>query len=126
MKRALTCLALATLMFLSQTVDAATFSRGGFTIASHRSGGFYPRSSIRFMTGRGPRLTRYIVGVGHEPRGGGSVVDAYVPGRTSFLGQWAGGPRRSVTVDYGRRGDNWAFVWADGNRYSIVTNIDFY
>jgi hypothetical protein len=126
MKRALTCLALATLMFVSQTVDAATFSRGGFTIDSYRSGGSYPRSSIRFMTGRGPRLTRYIVGVGHVTRSGRSVIDAYTSGRTSYLGQWAGGPRGSVVMDYRRRGDNWAFVWADEYQHSIVTNIDFY
>ena len=126
MKRALTCLALATLMFVSQTVDAATFSRGGFSIGSIRSDGFYPRSSIRFMTGRGPRLTRYSVGAGHFTRSGTLIIDASTTGRTSFLGQWAGGPRGSVVMDYRRRGDNFAFVWANEDQHSIVTNIDFY
>jgi hypothetical protein len=126
MKRALTCLALATVMFLSQTVEAATFSRGGFSIDSYRSGGSYPRSSIRFMTGRGPRMTRHSVGAGHFNRSGTPIFDTSTTGRTSFLGQWAGGPRGSVVVDYGRRGDNFAFVWANEYQHAIVTNIDFY
>lgn len=126
MKRALTCLALATLMFVSQTVDAATFSRGGFSIASHRCGGSYPRSSIRFMTGSGPRLTRYAVGAGHFTRSGTPIIDTSATGRTSLPGQWGGGPRGGVVVDYRRRGDNWVFVWANEYQHSIVTNIDFY
>ena len=123
MKRFLSCLTLG-LMLLSPNADAANIFRGGYTIASHSSGRTYSKSSVRYMTGRGPRLSRYIVGGGHYTTSRNAIIDTYTSGRVSFLGQWAGGPRGSVVTDSRRRNENFVFVYANRSQYATVDNID--
>jgi hypothetical protein len=124
MKSALTCLGLSALVLFTSSVDAAYVSRGGYTIASHRSGGSYSRSSIRYMTGRGPRLSRYIVGAGHYTTSRNAIIDTYTRGGVSYLGQWAGGPRGSVVTNRSRRNENFVFIYANGQQHATVDNID--
>ncbi|HCS50009.1 hypothetical protein [uncultured Rubinisphaera sp.] len=124
MRALLTIAVLSTATLLSQSVDAANTFRGGFTIASHSSGRSYYKSSVRYMTGRGPRSQSYLVGAGHVDKSGNAVIDTYTRGRVSYLGQWAGGPRGYVVTDSRRRNENFVFVYANGSRYAIVDNID--
>lgn len=106
-------------------VEAAYVSRGGYTIASHRSGQTYRTSSIRYMTGRGPRSQRYLVGAGTYSTSGTAIYDTYTFGRTSFLGNWAGGPRGRVKVNSRRRNEHFVVVFANTRQYAYVDNIDF-
>ena len=123
MKPFLSCLTLG-LMLLSPNADAANIFRGGYTIASHSSGRTYSKSSVRYMTGRGPRLSRYTVGGGHYTTTGRAIIDTFTRGGVSYLGQWAGGPRGSVVTDSRRRNENFVFVYANRSQYATVDNID--
>lgn len=126
MRKALMCLFLSVAALATSVVEAGYDTRGGFTLASHRSGGSYSRSSVRYLTGRGPRSVRFIAGGGHYDRKGNAVIDAYVWNSVSYLGQWAGGPRGTVVIDSNRRNENFVFAVANNNQYATVDDIDLY
>lgn len=124
MRKVMTIAALCVSMVLASSVDAAYVSRGGYTIASHRSGRSYSRSSVRYMTGRGPRLQRYLAGAGHYTAGGAGIIDTYTFGNVSYFGNWAGGPRGYVKTDSRRRNENFVLVYGNSRAYSLVPQID--
>jgi hypothetical protein len=126
MKKALACLVLSVAVLATTVAEAGYYRKGGFTLASHVSGRTYSRSSVRYMTGRGPGSTWFIAGAGHYDTRRNAVIDTYVWSKVSYRGQWAAGPRGTVLTDPRRRNENFVLAFANNSRYAIVDNIDLY